>query len=370
MRLAMTTIRSAAVCLIMVLVGTQGLYADEPAERFLNALRDKGYYDIALEYLDKVKNNPSVPSDFLQRISYEKAVTLIDQVAQLADREKIDVQLDTAQKLLAEYAANNSSLVETTRSLSFRSRLLSMRAGVYLKDAEATQLTESERQKLWTKARGYLEESLKTADNALETATRLLDTDPKNTEALKISADNPQSRQLVNEIRSIYRGMKVQRPFSVEQLAGTFSELDQQRTQLLNDAAAEYKTICEGSYSNTVPGVRACLRAGLCYQQLGNDEEALDFFKQLISRDRSPAIDSLQKQAFAAAGDSWGKIKPYPARSVISQLEPVVDQLSRSESRDPTWLRVKLELGIAKYEMAKIVKARRWSKREHKGKVG
>ena len=273
----------------------------------------------------------------------------------MGDRTKIDTQLDAAQKLLGDYAANSSSLVETVRSLSFRGRLLSMRADVYLKDAEATKLTEGERQKLRMKAQGYLKESISTADEALAAAFRLLDPKPDNREALKISADDPQSRQLVNEIRGIYRGMKVQRPFSVEQFAYTFPERSQERKQFLQDAAAAYKLICEGSYSNSVPGVKACLHAGLCYQQLDNDEEALDFFLQVISRNRSSAIDSLQKQAFAAAGDSWRKIEPYPARSVIAQLEPVVEKLSRSESRDPDWLRVKLELGIAKYEMSKIV---------------
>ncbi|MDB2687190.1 hypothetical protein N9Y42_08250 [Mariniblastus sp.] len=354
----MKTIRSAAICLVavVVLVGTRGLFADEPAARFLDALRSKGYYDIALEYLEKIKDDPNVPSDFRKRISYEKAITLIDQVGQLTERSQIDAQLDEAQKLLGDYAASNSSLVETVRSLSFRSRLLSMRADVYLGEAEGTQLTEGERQALRIKARGYLEESLGTVGDALASAKRLLDPTPGNSDALKISADDPQSRTLVKEIRNIYRVMTVQRPFNAEQLAYTFPDRAPERKQLLQDAAAQYKRIWEGSYSNTVSGLRACLHAGLCYQQLGNDKEALDFFKQLISRDRTASIDALQKEAFAAAGDSWQRTDPYPARSVISQLEPVVGKLSRSENRDPAWLRVKLELGIAKYEMSKIVK--------------
>ena len=356
MRLAIRTIRPAAVCLVLLLVGTQALFADEPAARFLDALRDKGYYDIALEYLEKIKDDPSVPSEFRKRLGFEKAKTLIDQVNQLRDRSERDAQLDKAQKLLQEYAATNSSLVETVRSLSFRSRLLSIRADGYLTEAEATQLTEGEREKLRIKARGYLEESLKTVEEALAAATRLLDPKPGNTEALKISADDPQSRTLVKEIRNIYRVMTVQRPINAEQLADTFPERDPDRTQLLKDAAGLYKRIWEGSFSNSVPGVRACLHAGLCYQKLGNDKEALDFFKQVISRERSASIDALQKEAFAAAGDSWQRTKPYPARSVIAQLEPVIENLSRGETRDPAWLRVKLELGIAKYEMSKIIK--------------
>ena len=356
MRLAIKTIRSAAVCLVVVLVGTQASFADEPAARFLEALRDKGYYDIALEYLEKIKDDPSVPSEFRERLGFEKAKMLIDQSGQLRDRSERDAQLDVAQELLQKYAASNSSLVETVRSLSFRSRLLTMRADGYLVEAEAPQLTESERQELRVKARGYLDQSVETVKEALASAKRLLDPTPGNTEALKISADDPQSRTLVKEVRNIFRFMTVQLPINVEQLASTFPERDNQRKQLLQSAAEQYKRIWEGPYSNSVPGVRACLHAGLCYQQLGNDKEALDFFKQVISRERTASIDSLQKEAFAAAGDSWQRTKPYPARSVIAQLEPVVEKLSRSESRDPAWLRVKLELGIAKHEMSKLVK--------------
>ena len=356
MGLAIKTIRSAAVCLVVLLVGTRGLYADEPAARFLEALRDKGYYDIALEYLDKAKDDPNVPSSFRKRINYEKASILVDQSNQLRDRKEKDAQLDLAQKLLTQYAANSSSLVEAVRSLSFEGLLLSKRADFLLNDAEASQLTESERQALRTQARGYLEKSNEKVKETLEIAEQLLDRDPSNSEALKISADDPQSRILVKEMRGKHQIMTVQLPLNVERIASTYPKLHPKRQEALQAAAQRYKEICEGSYGNSVPGVQACLRAGLCYQQLGNDKEALDFLKQVMSSPRLPSIDSLQKKAFAAAGDSWEKIDPYPARSAISQLQPVIENLSRSESRDPAWLRARLELGIAKYKMSEIVK--------------
>ena len=193
MRLAMKTIRSAAVCLVVLLIGTQGTFADEPAARFLDALRDKGYYDIALEYLEKVKDSPSVPAEFRKRIGFEKAKILIDQVGQVRDRSQRDAQLDMAQELLQKYANDSSSLVETVRSLAFRSRLLTTRADGFLEAAAATQLTEGERQELRLKARGYLEESLGTVNETLATAKRLLDDTPGNKDALK-SARTIQTR--------------------------------------------------------------------------------------------------------------------------------------------------------------------------------
>lgn len=353
MRLAAKTFRSATICLVTLLIGAQSLSADEPAARFVNALREKGYYDIAIEYLDKAKNNPNVAEEYRKRIKFEKAAVLIDQVAQLKDRKKIDAQLDTAQELLKQYAANNKSQVENARTLSFRSRLLSMRADVCLKDADATQLTEGERKKIREEARGYLGESLESVEGALEAGKILLD--PKSKGGIKISVKNPQT-ELIKEMRNIYSVMKVQKPFNAERMASTFPERSPERKSLLESAVAKYTEVADSKLGNTVPGVRACVRAGLCYQQLGQHDEALDFFKRVMSRERSNVIDSLQKQAFAGACDSWQKSKEYPARSVISQLEPVVEKLSRSEKRDPEWLRVMMELGFAKFEMSKAVK--------------
>ena len=34
--------------------------AEEPAERFLEALRENGYYDIALDYLEAISDSPAL----------------------------------------------------------------------------------------------------------------------------------------------------------------------------------------------------------------------------------------------------------------------------------------------------------------------
>ena len=366
MRLSVNTLRSATICWVVLLIGAQSLVADEPAARFVNALREKGYYDIALEYLDKAKNNPNVAEDYRKRIKFEIAVVLVEQVGQISDRKKVDVKLDTAQRLLKEYAASNVSKAgsesarekvhknaEKARTLSFRSRLLSMRADVLLRDADAEQLTEGEREEIRKDARKYLEESLDSVQGALAAGKELLD--PKSKGGIKISKENPQT-ELRKEMRSIYSIMAVQKPFTAERMASTFPERSTNRLNLLESAIGKYKEVIDSRLFKTVPGVRACLRAGLCSQQLGKHDDALDFFKQVMFLPRSTLIDPLQKQALAAATDSWQKSKEYPTRSVISQLEPVVEKLTRTEKRDPDWLRVIMELGVAKYKLSKTIK--------------
>lgn len=348
-RIAFLTIVSCAACV-------NGSHADEPAAEFVNALRNQGYYDVALEYLADIKDDPLVSGKFRKTIPYERASTLIDQVATMRDRDQIENQLDEAQKLLAEYARQNASLVQRVKTLNFSGQLLSRRADLRLREAEADYLTADEREKILVKARGFLEASLKSVTDATSGAAKLLDPSPDNPDAIKISSADPGSRTLVREIRGIYQSLLVQRPYVAERLADTFPVQAPERRQLLADAADVLNRIWN-QYPNSVAGVQACVYSGRCFQKLGKHKEALDQFTQVMALNRSSTTNELRKIAFSLAAESWQQSDPYPVRGVIGQLEPVVKSLTRSEMRDPDWLRVVLELGMAKRKLAETIRS-------------
>lgn len=350
-RVVLLTVAGAALVLCM---GSSR--ADEPAVEFVNALRNQGYYDVALEYLAEIKDDPLVSEKFRKTIPYERASTLIDQVATMRDRQRIESQLDEAQQLLADYAKGNDSLVERVKTLNFSGQLLSRRADLRMRESEADFLTADEREKILVKARGFLEDALASVTQATEGAARLLDPSPGNPDAIKISRDDPGARTLVREIRGIYQSLLVQRPYVAERLADTFPEQAPERRQLLADAAKVLNRIWN-QYPNSLAGVQACVYSGRCFQKLGKHKEALDQFTQVMALDRSSTTNELRKNAFSLAAESWQQTNPYPVRGVIGQLEPVVERLTRSEMRDPDWLRVVLELGLAKRKLAEAVKS-------------
>ena len=78
--------------------------ADEPAERFLQALRENGYYDIALDYLESISDSPAVSDDFKKILPFEKAETLIKSTADIRNIDEWEKRLDEAQNLLAQSA--------------------------------------------------------------------------------------------------------------------------------------------------------------------------------------------------------------------------------------------------------------------------
>ena len=122
--------------------------ADEPAERFLQALRENGYYDIALDYLESISDSPAVSDDFKKILPFEKAETLIKSTAGIRNIDEWEKRLDEAQSLLAESAKLADTPEFLSRAQRNQGNLLYRRARVYMKRADDDRLTVGEQQKL------------------------------------------------------------------------------------------------------------------------------------------------------------------------------------------------------------------------------
>ena len=68
---------AAAVAILAVTAGA--VRADEPAQAFLDGLRERNYYDVALDYLIAAEKNPAVPAAFKETIPYESGTTHFNQ---------------------------------------------------------------------------------------------------------------------------------------------------------------------------------------------------------------------------------------------------------------------------------------------------
>ena len=51
--------------------------AEEPSQAFLDGLRERGYYDSALEYLKSLETSRMVPAGMRDVLGYETALTLV-----------------------------------------------------------------------------------------------------------------------------------------------------------------------------------------------------------------------------------------------------------------------------------------------------
>ena len=59
--------------------GAEAAPAREKAREFVAGLRERKYYDTAIEYLELAKNNPNVDKEFKEAIDFEAGVILVEE---------------------------------------------------------------------------------------------------------------------------------------------------------------------------------------------------------------------------------------------------------------------------------------------------
>jgi hypothetical protein len=111
-------------------------FAADDWQKFLEALRQRHYFDTAQEYLERRAADPNASADFKRSVPYEQALILIESGAGVRDPQVRDRQLDQAQAKLKEFIASekDQQLLAQARDrlgnlLRFRAADLMARAG-------------------------------------------------------------------------------------------------------------------------------------------------------------------------------------------------------------------------------------------------
>ncbi len=328
--------------------------ADEPAQAFLDALRDNNYYDVAIDYLEGLKNSKAISKEFKDALPFEMAQTLIGSTARMRDLASVESRLDQAQELLTNYAANNQSLEVSAKTLHYQGNLLYRRSNIYLKQSESDRLTSAEREVLFGKARQNLKGALASYQKARKQVRRLID--PQSDDAIQIDPEDPSTLRRRDQFQATYTQVRVSIPKVTEQLADTYLENNDEQKKLLAEARDEYEKVWE-AYPKFIAGLKSCVYAARCSYKLGDNKKALDLLNEVFLLGDNSILKPIKLESYLLASDCWAASKKYPYKQVIEILEPAVNSLNKVEVRQADWLRVQLEYSIAKHEKAKEVKA-------------
>ena len=298
-----------AAAALLARAGSGG-WASEPAQAFLDGLRERKYFDIALEYLEAAANNPAVPAAFKETIAYEKGVTLVQGARSQPDLVLREAQLDEAQKALQAFLADQSSSVlygqrpQPARQGDGRAgdgphrTLEEGRTRREAEPAEAGPRSVSARRPrclpAWSRS---CRTKLKSYPAALDEKT-----DAKRIEERdRYRQDLLQSQLLVAATR--------------EETADAITAGTKEWTDTLNAAAAAYQKVYE-NYRTRLAGLYAQMYQGRCLQKLGKHKEATAIFKLLLANPDTPIAFS---RAEAARPWPWPSIRGWP-RSLYPEV--------------------------------------------------
>ena len=316
--------------------------AIEPAQEFLDGLRERGYYDVALEYLDAAAQNPAVPVQFKQTILYEKGVTLVQGAKHQRDSALREKQLDEGQQVLQQFIGANPNSILSVGARSQLGNVIVERARNRMEKSK--RLSISEKQSAIKEARGLYEEATTVFAGLVEELRERL-------KAYPAALDEKKDAKRVEE-RDRFRTDFLQSQLLVaatrEELSETMEKGSKERTDTLTKAADEYKEVYE-KYRTRLAGLYARMYQGRCLQKLGKHKEASAIFnEQLANPDEPEAFRTLKTKVMALAVDSWYEQKLY--KELIEKASKTIDSARPAEDKTD-------ELMLMRYTVARATKA-------------
>jgi tetratricopeptide (TPR) repeat protein len=316
------------------------LLAVEPAEKFLQALRDRGYSDMALEYLNRMKDSDMVSPEFRVVIPYERGKTLFVEARRNPDPGQKEKLLNDAQVALKAFVTNNQTHPLASAASNELGNLIVERARMKVdlskKPNYATQAATLRKEglELFKEAEGLFIKTKDEIRNKLEQIPKVLGPGQQNLKDL-------QAQLRVDYLQSMLLTAAIQ-----EEMAETAEKGSKEQKDLLTKAAEEYKEIYE-KYRRRIAGLYARMYQGRCYQKMDDDKEAISFFKELVEDqpdDPQPFRD-LKTKTYVMAVPSWAALGQY--EPMIASAGKWINEARPNEEEQADFIELKFEFAKA-----------------------
>ena len=308
--------------------------AEEPAAEFLEALRQRRYFDIAEQYLESMATSSLAPEGFRDRIGYERAVILIQGAPLLGNPQLQSEQLEKAEQLLQKFMTDFPNHVLKNSARGQLGTLLQKRAEInVLLAGKPGQANGGE---LLTQAQSQY-------DRAFEVFS-------KSKEAIKVQLEemraplDPDTQQkeirIRDELRRDYLQMQLVSAILLEQAAETAEVGSEKYTDYLTRAAGAFKEIY-GKYRQLQAGIYAHLYEGHCLQKLGKLEDALANYADVLRQPDGDAFRDAKTNALVFALECWLDETQKKYAEAVSRGNAYVATIRGNESSESVWFKLR-----------------------------
>ncbi len=267
------------LCLLLLL-GVESLLfprqsaGAEEAERFVRGLKERGYYDLAIEYLQDMRTNPLCPSNFREVLDYELATTYIEWITSGGPRteEVLEQARSAFERFLREYPARP----EVGQAAFQLANVLVELGKLKRQQAEQPGLAPPQRDRLLEEARHHLkqaEERFAAAERRAYERARTLEEEAKKDP--RREADRDEARRQLLLARIHLAGV-------VYELGRTYPSNSADYKQRLQDALKRYEELFE-KYKAFTAGAYAGIQVGRIRRELGDLPGSVSILKTVIA---------------------------------------------------------------------------------------
>ncbi len=327
--------------MMVALTWSGSVRGEEPADAFLNALRDNGYYDVATVYLDRLDGSPLVSAQFQAELAYQRGVTLVQAASAARDRNSRERMLNEAKESLEKFLQEQPEHPKRVFARRQFSSLLRQWAAIKVEQAKRTNDA------------AMTQEAAKLYDDAHQALTQATSELRDALSKMKKEDDATADKEAIeyrDSLRGEYLLALLQGAESLEEKADTEPADSAARKTLLEQAATSYedmyKKYREGGY---LAGARARFYQARCLAKLGDYDQALKYLTDdlLSETDTRPAPRQLKTESLLLAMDAWMQESKKDYASVISQATAWLDTQRPAEEENPDWILLRLKLARA-----------------------
>lgn len=334
---------AAAVVMPAMLMQARVAVAVEPAAAFLEGLREKKLYDVAIDYLDSAAKNPAVPVEFKQTILYQRGITLVEGAKANRDPALREKQLDEGQTTLEKFISANPQSILIISARSELGNVVVERARSRMRKSEKA--TPAVKAQMLSEARGFYAQALKVFEELSKEIATKLKAYPAAIDEKKEAKKHEEREQY----RKDYLQAELLTAATREEMAETYEAGVKDRTAALEAAAKEYGDIYD-KYRTRLAGLYARMYQGRCLQKLGKHKDALGYFTELLTNpDNQPPFRTLRIKVSELAIDSWIDQKLYLEvidKNKEKRPAQLVDSARPAEDKSDEFMAMRL--GIAR----------------------
>jgi hypothetical protein len=339
-------------------VAVPDVSAAEPAQKFLQGLRERGYYDTAVDYLERMKTSRLAPIELKEVLLYELGTTLIEASRAQRDVAIRERQLDEARNALQRFVGQHPDHALVASANSQLGNLIVERARIKVEQANRS---GADKAALLAEAKTIYEDAYKVfakSQNDLKEKLAQMQSG--------ISPNDKEAVELRDQLRADYLQAQLLAAAIREEAADTVPKGSQEYNAMLTDAAGLYGEIYE-KYRQRLAGLYARMYQGRCNQRMGKYKDALSYFGELLEQPDEPdAFRVLKTKTLALAVPCWFGSEPPLYAEVVKRLDPWIDDVRPNEAKTAEWLELRLALARAQWAAAEEAKKKKASDPEAK----